>query len=91
MHLLLQKLGHISTALIVFWADNQGAITLAKNPEFYKETKHIDTKFRLVREVIEEDILLLKFLPIRFMAVDGLTKSLSSKQFQRFLAMIGIA
>ena len=53
LRLLLQELGHISAAPTVIWANNQGAIALAKNPEFHKRTKHIDTKFQWVREVIE--------------------------------------
>ena len=91
LRLLLQELGHISAAPTVIWADNQGAIALAENPEFHKRTKHIDTKFHWVREVIERGVLLLEFLPTRFMAADGLTKPLPPKQFQRFLAMIGMA
>lgn len=43
--LLLQELDHISAAPIVIKADNQGAIALATNPEFYKRIKHIDIKF----------------------------------------------
>ena len=91
LRLLLQELGHISAAPTVIWAHNQGAIALAENPEFHKRTKHIDTKFHWVREVIERGTLLLEFLPTRFMAADGLTKPLPPKQFQRFLAMMGMA
>ena len=87
LRLLLQELGHISATPIVIWADNQGAIALAENPEFHKRTKHIDTKFHWVREVIERGVLLLELLPTRFMAADGLTKPLPPK---RFLAMMGI-
>ena len=89
--LLLQELGYISAAPTVIWADNQGAIALAKNPEFHKCTKHIDTKFHCVREVIERDVLLLKYLPTRFIAADGITKPLPPKQFYSFLAMMGMA
>ena len=74
-----------------FVIDNQGAIALVETSEFHKRTKHIDTKFHWVREVIERGTLLLEFLPTRFMAADGLTKPLPPKQFQRFLAMMGMA
>ena len=30
--------------------DNQGSIALAKNPEFHKSTKHIDTRYHFVRK-----------------------------------------
>ena len=45
LRLLFQELGHISAAPTVIWADNQGAIALAENPEFHKRTKHINIKF----------------------------------------------
>jgi len=30
--------------------DNQGALALAKNPQFYAHTKHIDTQYPFVLE-----------------------------------------
>ncbi len=84
-------MGYIFEAPTVIWADNQGAIALAENPEFHKRRKNIDTKFLLVREVIEQDVILLEFLTTRFMAADRLMKPLPLKQFQRFLAMMGMA
>ncbi len=60
---LLQKFGYISAASTVILVDNQGTIVLAKNLEFHKREKYIDTKFHWVREVIERGVLLLKFLP----------------------------
>lgn len=63
LRLLLQELSHITAALTVIWADNQGVIVLAKNTEFYKCTKHIDTKFYWVWEVIESNILLCNDVP----------------------------
>ncbi len=91
LRLLLQELSYISIAPTVILADNQGAIALAKHPEFHKCTKNIDTKFYYVQEVMERGVLLLEFLSTRFMAADGLTKLLSSNQFQRFLAMMNMA
>ena len=41
-----------SDALAIF-EDNEGAITLAENPEFHKCTKHIDIRYRYVREKVE--------------------------------------
>lgn len=45
LHLFFQELCHISAISIVIWADNQGAIALAKNPEFHKYIKYINMKF----------------------------------------------
>ena len=88
LRLLLQELSYISAAPTVIFANNQSAIALAKNLEFHKRTKSIDTKFHWVWEVIERSMFLLEFLPTWFMTEDELTKSLPLKQFQRFLAVI---
>lgn len=79
----------ILAALTIIRANNQIAIAFAENSEFHKRTKHIDTKFHWVQEVIKRGVFLLKFLPTRFMAADRITKPLPPKQFQRFLGNDG--
>jgi hypothetical protein len=44
---------HSEKDAIVVLEDNQGAIALAKNPEFHKRTKHIDIRYHFVRENVE--------------------------------------
>lgn len=39
---------------VKIFEDNQDAIALAKNPEFYKRTKHIDIRYHFVREKVED-------------------------------------
>ena len=38
--------------LITLYADNQGSIALSNNPEFHRQTKHIDVRFYWIREVV---------------------------------------
>jgi hypothetical protein len=46
----LYELGYIDDKPTIIYGDNQGSISLSKNPEHHKLTKHIDTKYHLTRE-----------------------------------------
>ena len=39
--------------------DSQSAIYLAKNPTFHARSKHIDVQYHFVREMVEENKVLL--------------------------------
>lgn len=50
----LTELGYRSVdAPVLLRADNQRSISLSKNPEFHKWTKHIEIKWHWIREVVE--------------------------------------
>jgi len=61
--------------------DNQGAITLTKNPEFHARTKHIDIQWHYVREQVEKGAVTLRFIGTAEMVADGLTKPLGRVKF----------
>lgn len=50
---LLHSLGFPSSIPTSIFSDNQGAIQLVKNPKFHKRTKHIETKYYIIREKYE--------------------------------------
>jgi hypothetical protein len=41
----------------VIYCDNQGAIALAKNPQFHARTKHIDIQHNFVQEKVNVEVL----------------------------------
>ena len=46
----------------IIYCDNQGAIALAKNPQFHARTKHIDIQHHFVREKINEGAVQLEYI-----------------------------
>jgi hypothetical protein len=60
--------------------DSQSAIILAKNLAYYSKTKHIDVQCHFVREMVEENKVLLMKLDTLKNVVDSLTKSMSPKK-----------
>ena len=57
----------------VIYGDNQGAIALAKNPQFHPRTKHIDIQHYFVREKQAEGQVNLQYIPTEKQVADGLT------------------
>jgi len=73
---------------IVLNIDNQGAMKLAENPVHHKRTKHIDIKYHHLRELVENQEILLKYCPSEDMMADILTKNLSKQKHIKFVNMI---
>ena len=69
------ELGFPLTSLSIS-GDNQGAIALAKNPEFHTRTKHIRLQYHFIREAVEEGLVNISFIPTASMPADILTKGL---------------
>lgn len=74
----------------VIYADNQGAIALARNPEFHQRTKHIGIIYHFIRERIASNELTLKYLATHDMAADFLTKSLPRDGLLRCCSRLGV-
>ena len=74
----------------VIYCDNQGAIALAKNPQFHARTKHIDIQHHFVREKVNEGAVQLKYVETNDQVADGLTKALDKIKFEKFRKAIGL-
>ena len=58
---LLEDLGVTPNGPTTLYADNQGAIRLANNPENHRRTKHIAVRYHYTRELIENSTLKLVY------------------------------
>ena len=75
---------------ILFYCDNSGAIALAKEPRTHSKSKHVERKYRVIREIVErKDIVFLKVQGQNNIA-DPLTKALPPKLFDRHVEEMGI-
>jgi hypothetical protein len=62
---------------MVIRCDNQGAISLTKNPTHHAWTKHIDVQHHFVWERIANREVRFEYCPTEHMVADVLTKALS--------------
>ena len=83
----LQEKQMTSTPLFV---DNTSAIQLAKNPKFHDRTKHINTKYHLIRHHVEAKTINLNHCSTSEQIVDIFTKALGREKFEKFRMMLGM-
>ena len=70
--------------------DNQGGITLARNPVFHNCLKHINMQYHYTCELVQCNCIHLIFLPTKDMVTDVLTKSLPCVQHLTLVWSIGL-
>ena len=88
---LQEELGMEESGRTLIYEDNQGAISMAKKPVFHKRTKHIQIRYHLVREAVEEGTITLVYCRTSEMLADSFTKALPREQFERLRNGIGLS
>eukprot|EP00253_Pinus_taeda_P007689 PITA_07689 len=76
-----------STPLMI---NNTSAIKLAKNPKFHDRTKHINTKYHLIRHHVEAKTIHLRHCSTNEKIADIFTKALGREKLERFRMMLGL-
>ena len=72
------------------YCDNQSAAKLVQNPMFHGRTKHIDVRHHYVREIFQQGIIGICYMPSNEMPADLLTKSLGRPSHNAHLETIGL-
>ena len=90
LRILLAGMGCQSKQATELFVDNQSTIGLAKNREFHKRTKHIDTRYHQLREISEAGILRVVWTSSETQRADILTKALLRNCFLAHCESIGL-
>ena len=69
---------------------NQGALALARNPQFHARTKHIDIQYHFVREHVEKQTITLSHCATSEMTADIFTKALPQVLFVKHNIGLGL-
>lgn len=70
--------------------DNQGAIALAKNPEYHPWTNNIDILYYFFRQHVEIGVIQLLYCPTHAVTTDIFTKPLPAPQFRKHVIGLGM-
>eukprot|EP00253_Pinus_taeda_P020410 PITA_20410 len=81
MRRMLRSLCQEQATATVIFCDNSSAIAISKNSVFHKRTKHIDTKFHYIRELVNNGEIILQHCRTQEQVADILTKPLDQKSF----------
>ena len=71
-------------------ADNQGAISLAKDNKFHARTKHIDLRYHFVREAVEDGKIKMEYIPSSQNIADIFTKGLPRQKHEELVGRLGL-
>ena len=70
--------------------DNEGSITMAKNPQFHKRSKHIARRWHWVCELVQDRIITVESCRDPEQTADVLTKALPRPKHQKHIKDMGL-
>ena len=86
----MNEIGFITESPITLLGDNNGSISLTKNPENHARTKHIDVRYHFIREKVEEGLICVQYVNTKDQLADGMTKPLDRPRFEQMRARLGL-
>jgi hypothetical protein len=87
---LLLELGYGQDSATIIHEDNQGCLSLAKNPVHHNRTKHIDIRYHFIRSHIAGDEIKPTYCTTEDMVADILTKPLDKTKHLGFTDSLGV-
>lgn len=72
------------------FVDNDGIIKLARNLVFHERTEHVDVHCHCIRQLVEDNIIDLQYVPTADQTADILTKPLGPDKFVKFRGQLGV-
>lgn len=73
---LMTDIGEKSTGPVVVREDNQSCISMLNNDWSSRKSKHIDTRYNFVRDLVAKRVVAVEYCPTGQMVADILTKPL---------------
>ena len=90
MRNLLSEFDYQFSGTSTLFVDNQLAISIANNLEYYRRMKHLDLRFYWLRNEVEKGVIHVKHLRTDEMPADIMTKSLSKSKVEDMVGLIGL-
>ncbi|XP_062557906.1 uncharacterized protein LOC134222764 [Armigeres subalbatus] len=87
---LMRELGEDIQQPAIIHEDNQSCISMLSTEGDNRRTKHIDTKYNFVRDLVKTGVLKVKYCPTEEMLADMLTKPLGRVKLHKMREQIGL-
>ena len=70
--------------------DNTSAINISKNPIQHSRTKHIEIRHHFIRNHVQNENIVLEFVPTKDQLADIFTKPLNGDRFEQIRSELGL-
>ena len=90
MRRTLSELQHEQNEPTQIFCDNKLAIALSRNHVFHKRSKHIDTRYHFIRELINNNEINVEFFTLGNLFADLFTKPMGKYLFELHRKNIGV-
>ena len=81
LRILLKDMEHTTKDPTSIFYDNKSTIQLSKHNVFHRKSKHIDTRYHFIRELVNEKQIYLLFCGSKEQLADMFTKPLGTSTF----------
>ncbi|KAA0026154.1 gag/pol protein [Cucumis melo var. makuwa] len=75
---------------ITLYCDNSGTVANSKEPHSHKQGKHIESKYYLIREIMQRGDVIVTKITSEHNIADSFTKTLTAKVFEGHLESLGL-
>lgn len=75
---------------VTIYCDSQAAIVYTKDAKYHSKSKHIETKYNFVRDIVTKNGVIIKYISTHEMVADPLTKSVTRDVFQSHARSLGL-
>ncbi|RVW92455.1 Copia protein [Vitis vinifera] len=86
---MLRDYGIDQRTMVEFF-DNTSVINISKNPVLHSRTKHIDIRHHFIRDLVEDKVVSLEYVPTEGQIADIFTKPLDVSRFESLRKSIGL-
>jgi hypothetical protein len=74
---------NIQDSIPLLYSDNQAALAIAQNPVHHQRSKHIDIRYHFIRNAVQNDQVIIDYVPTAGQTADILTKALGPQQHSK--------
>ena len=86
--LLIELKKVVDETVVFIRIDNRDSQALTENSQFHQRTKHINIRYHWIKEMIENETISMKWVFIKSMLADKITKALFAMLFDLFVNFI---